>query len=66
MTGLELLAQSAAENLTGADLLYWPCGQCFATPGVPCRTATGRLAKAQHVDREASAGRWERWGRGAK
>lgn len=65
MTGLELLAASAAEHLTGADPFYWTCEYCRATPGVPCRanTGTGRVLSVaeSHKSRREQCGRWQRW-----
>lgn len=39
--------------------LRYPCDHCHAAPGQPCRTASGRPAATQHVNRTYKA--WQSW-----
>ena len=61
--GRALMAALARDNLTGADCLYWSCELCGATPGVPCRTASGAIVPTllSHKSRRDQCGRWNRW-----
>ena len=43
-----------------SEPMTWPCEDCGAQPGEPCRTRTGKSADTPHAARREAARDWRR------